>query len=118
MFIEAGQSSTISDKSGKCLTKEQEILSRWTLPTEYCSELITTITLCYGANTVLDCSQHPEEDLRRSKPILHDEAEITVAALKMGTSAGVDNILVELVQIDRETMFDVLTKICNKKTKE
>ena len=29
-------SSTIQDKSGKCLTKEKEILSRWT---EYCSEL-------------------------------------------------------------------------------
>ena len=31
-----GRSSTIQDKSGKCLTKEKEILSRWT---EYCSEL-------------------------------------------------------------------------------
>ena len=31
-----GRSSTIKDKSGKCLTEEKEILSRWT---EYCSEL-------------------------------------------------------------------------------
>ena len=31
-----GRFSTIQDKSGKCLTEEQEILSRWT---EYCSEL-------------------------------------------------------------------------------
>ena len=31
-----GRSSTIQDKSGKCLTEEKEILSRWT---EYCSEL-------------------------------------------------------------------------------
>ena len=30
------RSSTIQDKSGKCLTEEKEILSRWT---EYCSEL-------------------------------------------------------------------------------
>ena len=29
-----GRSSTIKDRSGKCLTEEQEILSRWT---EYCS---------------------------------------------------------------------------------
>ena len=29
-----GRSSTIQDKSGKCLTEEKEILSRWT---EYCS---------------------------------------------------------------------------------
>ena len=31
-----GSSSIIQDMSGKCLTEEQEILSRWT---EYCSEL-------------------------------------------------------------------------------
>ena len=31
-----GRSSTIQDKSGKCLTEEKEILSRWK---EYCSEL-------------------------------------------------------------------------------
>ena len=31
-----GRSTTIQDKSGKCLTEEQEILSRWTV---YCSEL-------------------------------------------------------------------------------
>ena len=31
-----GRSSTIQDRSGKSLTEEQEILSRWT---EYCSEL-------------------------------------------------------------------------------
>ena len=30
-----GRSSTIQEKSGKCLTEEKEILSRWT---EYCSE--------------------------------------------------------------------------------
>ena len=33
-----GRSTTIQDKSGRCLTEEQEILSRWT---EYCSELYT-----------------------------------------------------------------------------
>ena len=31
-----GKSTTIQDKSGKCLTEENEILSRWT---EYCSDL-------------------------------------------------------------------------------
>ena len=31
-----GRSSTIQGKSGKCLTEEKEILSRWT---EYCTEL-------------------------------------------------------------------------------
>ena len=62
-------------------------------------------------NTVLDCSQPPEEDLQ---PILREEVEIAVASLKKGKSAGVDNIPAELVQAGGETMIDVLTEICNR----
>ena len=65
----------------------------------------------YDHNTVLDCSQHPEEDLQ---PILREEVEIAVAALKKGKSAGVDNIPAGRVQARGESMIDVLTKICNK----
>ena len=101
-----GRSSTIQDKSGKCLTEEKEILSRWT---EYCSELYNYESC--GDNTVLDCSQPPEEDLQ---PILREEVEIAVASLKKGKSAGVDNIPAELVQAGGETMIDVLTEICNR----
>ena len=72
-----GRSSTIQDKSGKCLTEEKEILSRWT---EYCSELYNYESC--GDNTVLDCSQPPEEDLQ---PILREEVEISVASLKKGS---------------------------------
>ena len=49
-----GRSSTIQDKSGKCLAEEKEILSRWT---EYCSELYNYES-CRD-NTILDCSQPP-----------------------------------------------------------
>ena len=101
-----GRSSTIQDKSGKCLTEEKEILSRWT---EYCSELYNYESC--GDNTVLDCSQPPEEDLQ---PILPEEVEIAVASLKKGKSAGVDNIPAEFVQAGGETMIDVLTEICNR----
>ena len=101
-----GRSSTIQDKSGKCLTEEKEILSRWT---EYCSELYNYESC--GDNTVLDCSQPPEEDLQ---PILREEVEIAVASLKKGKSAGVDNIPAELVQAGGEIMIDVLTEICNR----
>ena len=101
-----GRSSTIQDKSGKCLTEEKEILSRWT---EYCSELYNYES--YGDNTVLDCIQPPEEDLQ---PILRKEVEIAVASLKKGKSAGVDNIPAELVQAGGETMKDVLMEICNR----
>ena len=101
-----GRSSAIQDKPGKCLTEEKEILSRWT---EYCSELYNYESC--GDNTVLDCSQPPEEDLQ---PILREEVEIAVAALKKGKSAGVDNIPAELVQAGGETMIDFLTEICNR----
>ena len=101
-----GRSSAIQDKSGKCLTEEKEILSRWT---EYCSELYNCESC--GGNTVLDCSQLPEEDLQ---PILREEVEIAVASVKREKSAGVDNIPAELVQAGGETMIDVLTEICNR----
>ena len=64
-----------------------------------------------GDNTVLDCSQPPEEDLQ---PILYEKAEIAVASLKKGKSSGLDNIPAELVQAGGETMVDVLTEICNR----
>ena len=40
--------------------------------------------------------------------------EAAVKALKMGKSAGVDNIPAELVQAGGEAMIDILTTICNK----
>ena len=100
-----GRSSTIQDKSGKCLTEENEILSRWT---EYCSELYNNENC--GDNAVLDCSQ-PQEDLQ---PILREEIEIVVVSLKKRKSSGLDNIPAELVQAGGETMIDVLTEICNR----
>ena len=72
-----GRSSTIQDKSGKCLTEEKVILSRWA---EYCSELYNYES-CRD-NAVLDCSHTPEEDLQ---PILREEVETAVASLKRGS---------------------------------
>ena len=84
-------SSTIQEKSGKCLTEEKESLSRWT---EYCSELYNYESC--GDNIVQNCSQPPEEDLQ---PILREDVEIAVASLKKGKSAGVDNIPAELFKL-------------------
>ena len=47
-------------------------------------------------------------------PILREEMEAAVKALKMGKSAGVDNIPAEVVQAGGEAMIDILTAICNK----
>ena len=101
-----GQSTTIQDKSGKCLTEENEILNRWTA---YCSDLYNYET--DGDPIVLDCPQIPDEE---HHPILREEVEAAVKALKMGKSAGVDNIPAELVQAGGEAMIDFLTAICNK----
>ena len=101
-----GKSTTIQDKSGKCLTEENEILNRWT---EYCSDLYNYET--DGDPIVLDCPQISDEE---HHPILREEVEAAVKALKMGKSAGVDNIPAELVQAGGEAMIDILTAICNK----
>ena len=79
-----GKSTTIQDKSEKCLTEENEILNRWT---EYCSDLYNYET--DGDPIVLDCPRIPDEE---HQPILREEVEAAVKALKMGKSAGVDNI--------------------------
>ena len=83
------KSTTIQDKSGKCLTEENEILNRWT---GYCSDLYNYET--DGDPIVLDCPQIPDEE---HHPILREVGEAAVKALKMGKSAGVDNIPAELV---------------------
>ena len=97
-------STTIQDKSGKCFTEEKEIFNRWT---EYCSDLYETD----GDPVVLDCPQIPDEE---HHPILREEVEAAVKALKMGKSTGVNNIPAELVQAGGEAMIDILTAICNK----
>ena len=101
-----GGSSTIQDKSGKCLTEEGEILSGWT---EYCSELCSYESC--GDNAVLDCGRPPEEGLR---PILRGKVGIAVASLKWGRSAGVDDVPAELVQAGGETVMGVLAGICGR----
>ena len=40
--------------------------------------------------------------------------EAAVKVLKVGMSAGVDNMPAELVQAGGEAMIDILTTICNK----
>ena len=84
-----GKSTTIQDKSGKCLTEENEILNRLT---EYCSDLYNYKT--DGDPIVLDWPQIPDEE---HHPILREEVKTVVKALKMGKSAGVNNIPAELV---------------------
>ena len=64
-----------------------------------------------GDPIVLDCPQMSDEE---HHPILREEGEAAVKAMKMGKSAGVDNIPAELVQAGGEAMIDILTAICNK----
>ena len=72
------------------------MLGRWI---KYCSELYNYES--YGDSTVLDCSQHPQ-DLQQ---ILHEAAEIAVAAQKYGKSARDDKIPAELFQAGGEALI-------------
>jgi len=101
-----GRVSTIQDDAGKCLTEEQDILTRWT---EYCSELYSHQTK--GDPEVLKCPSPTNTD---TYPILREEVEAAVKSLKKGKAAGVDNIPAELIQVGGEAMIDALTIICNK----
>ena len=98
--------STIQDRSGKCLTEEQEVLNQWT---EYCSELYNH--KANGDPSVLNCPQIDTEDDHR---ILRRELEAAVQSLKKGKSAGVDNIPAELVREGGDDVITALTIICNK----
>ena len=64
-----GKSTTLQDKSGKCLREKNEILNRWT---EYCSDLHNYET--EGYPIVLDCPQIPDEE---HHPILREEVKAT-----------------------------------------
>ena len=64
-----------------------------------------------GDPIVLDCLQIPDEE---HHPILWEAVEAAFKALKMGKSAGVDNIPAEWVQAGGEAMFDILTAIYKK----
>ena len=101
------KSTTIQDK---CLTEENEILNKWTDRYLYCSDLYNYKT--DGDPIVLDCPQIPDEG--EHHPILRVEVEAAVKALKMGKSAGVDNIQSELVKAGGEAMIDILASFCNK----
>ena len=104
--VKQGKTTTVQDRSGKCLTEEQEILKRWT---EYYTELFNHKV--NGNPSVLDCPQTDKED---DHPILRKELEAAVQSLKKGKSAGVDNIPAELVQAGGEDVTTALTTICNK----
>ena len=87
--VKQGKTTTVQNRSGKCLTEERQTLSRWT---EYCSELYN-----YKANgdpTFLNCPQTDTED---DHPILRREVEAAAQSLKKGKSAGVDSIPAKLV---------------------
>ena len=55
--VKQGKSTTVQDRSRKCLTEEKEILNR---QTEYCTELYNQ--KANGDSSVLDCPQTDTEE--------------------------------------------------------
>ena len=47
-------------------------------------------------------------------PILESEVEAAIQALKMGKSAGIDNIPAELIKAGGNIVIQILLDICNK----
>ena len=68
--VKQGKSTTVQDRSGKCLTEERQILNRLT---EYCSEVYNH--KANGDPSVLNCSQ---TDTEGDHPILRREVEAAV----------------------------------------
>ena len=104
--VKQGKVTAVQDRSEKCLTEEREILNRLT---EYCSELYN-----YKANGDIGVLNCPQTDTDDDHPILREDMEAAVQSLKKGKSAGVDNILLELVQAGGEDVVTALTTISNK----
>ena len=96
----------VHDKDGKCITDKTEVLKRWI---EYCSELYTHNA--EGDISVLTVNEPSDQD---NFPILECEVEAAIQALKMGKSAGIDNIPAELIKAGGHIVIQILLDICNK----
>ena len=88
------RTTTIQDKSRTYLTENEDALKRWT---EYCSELYN-----YRATGHPEVLNVPPATNNDNHPILREEVEAAVKTLKKGKSAGMDNILPEMVQAGGE----------------
>ena len=99
--VKQGKATTVQNRSGKCLTEEQEILNRWT---EYYTELYNH--KANGDPSVLDC---PQTDTADDHPILRKEVGAALQSSKKGKSAGVDNVTAEMVQVGGEDIITALT---------
>ena len=100
------RTTTIQEKGVKCLTKNKDILKRWT---EYCSELYN-----YRAIGDPEVFNVPPASNNANHPILFEEVEAAVKSLKKGKSAGVDNIPPQILQQGGEAVVNALLIICNK----
>ena len=56
--VRQGKATTVQDRSGKCLTEEQQILNRWT---EYCCELYNH--KANGEPSLLNCPLTDAEEV-------------------------------------------------------
>ena len=80
-------------------------MDRWT---QYCSELYNNNKI-NGDPSVFTCSESGNDD---EPQILLEAVETRVRALKNGKYVGVGNVLAELIKHGRETVTDMLNKIC------
>lgn len=102
------KSPIINDKDGNLLTEQAAVVERWT---EYCEGLYNfklnpdTSILVNGINTNREAGE---------APILEEEIEEAIRALKRGKAPGVDNIQGELLKHAGPELTRILTAICQR----
>ena len=99
--------TSVEDKNGALLTKDEEVLGRWT---EYCEEL-------YNYN--IEPDQGILSGLVRTAescdaPIITSEVERAIKDLKRNKSPGTDEIPAELIQHGGQVVVDHYTTLCQK----
>ena len=100
-----GQTKTIQDKEGNCLTETHDIPKSWR---EYCAELYSFTV--EGDPDVLIVPPITNTD---NYPILRGEVEAAVKSSKMGKYPGIDDIPGELFQAGGYAVISALHKICD-----
>ena len=102
------RTSVVENKGGLLLTEETAVLKRWT---EYCQDLYN-YQLKPDTN-ILSNSAYTNRE-QGDAPILQEEVEKAVHALKCGKSPGVDNIPAELLKYGGPELIKTLTSICQR----
>ena len=113
--VEQPRTTAIEDTDGKLLTESAAVLGRLT---QYCQDLYNH-ELKVDEEIIKEKSNDKPTD-SESTQVLKEEVEEAIKSMKIGKSAGIDNIPAELIKYGGPEMINALTIICQRiwKSKE